>query len=139
MLKVIGVVLIILALAIGIVPAFTDCQSQGKSITLENGKTIPMKCHWTGRAEIAVAVPLALVGIMMIFSRRRESRVDLSVLGIALGVLAILIPIVLIGVCAMDTMTCVTAEKTTLVAAGAVAIAASLAALVLAARRKDAE
>ena len=137
--KAIAVLLIILALVLAIAPAFTDCQSQDKVITLENGKTISMKCHWTGRAEIGVAVPLGLVGIMLLFSRRRESRVDLSILGIALGVLAILFPTVIIGVCMTPTMTCVTAMEPILIAAGAVAVAASLAALVLAARRRDAE
>ena len=139
MLKAIAVLLIILALVLAIAPAFTDCQSQDKVITLENGKTISMKCHWTGRAEIGVAVPLGLVGIMLLFSRRRESRVDLSILGIALGVLAILFPTVIIGVCMTPTMTCVTAMEPILIAAGAVAVAASLAVLVLAARRRDAE
>ena len=139
MLKAIAVLLIILALVLAIAPAFTDCQSQDKVITLENGKNVSMKCHWTGRAEIGVAVPLGLVGIMLLFSRRRESRVDLSILGIALGVLAILFPTVIIGVCMTPTMTCVTAMEPILIAAGAVAVAASLAALVLSARRKDAE
>jgi hypothetical protein len=140
MFKIIGMVLIIVALVLAIAPAFTDCQSQDKVITLENGKTISMKCHWAGRAEIGVAVPLGLVGIMMALSRRRrENRVNLSVLGIALGALAILFPTVIIGVCMTPTMTCVTAMEPTLIAGGAVAAAASLVALVLAARRKDTE
>ena len=58
MLKAIGIALIIIAVALAIVPFFSDCESDGKMITLENGKQISMKCHWTGRAEIGVAVPL---------------------------------------------------------------------------------
>ena len=37
----------LLALVIGIVPFLTDCQSQGRALTLQTGRTIPMKCHWT--------------------------------------------------------------------------------------------
>jgi hypothetical protein len=139
MLKAIGVLLIILALVLAIAPAFTDCESQDKVITLENGKTISMKCHWTGRAEIGVAVPLGLVGIMLVLSRRRESRIDLSILGTALGAIAILFPTVIIGVCMTPTMTCVTAMEPVLISAGAVAVAASLAGLVLAVRRNKTE
>ena len=40
-----GVALVVLALATAIFPQFTDCESQGKMITLANGKTVSMKCH----------------------------------------------------------------------------------------------
>jgi len=51
------IALVALALGTAIVPQFTDCASQGKAITLANGKTVEMKCHWTARAEIAVGRP----------------------------------------------------------------------------------
>ena len=60
--KIMGGISIVLALVIGILPVFTDCLSQGRSLELANGKTVPMKCHWTGIAEIGVAVPLASGG-----------------------------------------------------------------------------
>ena len=56
--KVIGVLMVVLALVSGILPQFTDCSSQGRAITLPNGKQIDMKCHWTARAEAAMALPL---------------------------------------------------------------------------------
>ena len=37
--KIIGAVLIVLSLVVAIAPLFTDCQSQGRAIVLENGKT----------------------------------------------------------------------------------------------------
>ena len=76
--KVFGIALIVVALALAIVPGFTDCQSQGKSISLASGKTVPMKCHWTGVAEIGVAAPLVVVGAVMSFSRRKSNMMTLG-------------------------------------------------------------
>ena len=61
--KVLGGVMIVLALTMAIVPIFTDCQSQGRALTLQDGRTVPMKCHWAGIAAIGAAVPLGLAGV----------------------------------------------------------------------------
>jgi hypothetical protein len=132
--KVIGVILIVLALAIAIVPLFTDCQSQGRSIALPNGKTVPMKCHWTGRAELLLAGPLAAVGILMIVGRRKETMRALSIVGIVLGIGVILVPVYLIGVCASNEMLCNLIMKPSLILTGALVIVASVVALVMAGR-----
>ena len=71
--KVIAVIMVVLALVIGIVPQFTDCQSQGKAIALANGKEVPMKCHWTGQGEVALAVPLVALGAVTALSRRSNA------------------------------------------------------------------
>jgi hypothetical protein len=134
--KVIAVILIVLALVIGIVPQFTDCQSQGKAITLANGKTIPMKCHWTGIAELAVAVPLAICGSLLFFSKRKETRLVLAVLGIVLGAFAILFPTGLIGVCSSG-MLCEILMSPVLVLSGILTIAVAAIALFLAVRQKE--
>ncbi len=130
--KILGITLIVMALGIAIVPAFTDCQSQGKAIVLSSGKTVPMKCHWTGIAEIATGVPLAAVGIMMTFTRRKNSLYTLSGMGGILGIFAVLLPTTLIGVCTNMTALCNTVMQPTLTAMGSVAIAGSLGAMVLA-------
>ena len=64
--KIFGIALIVIALAMAVVPNFTDCQSQGLEIALPNGKTVPMKCHWTGQAEMALGAPILAVGAMML-------------------------------------------------------------------------
>jgi hypothetical protein len=128
--KAIGTFFIILALVIGIVPQFTDCLAQGKTIALPNGKTIPMKCHWTRQAEVAVAIPLGLVGILTFSSKRRETRRVLSGLGLSLGLVAILLPTTLIGVCASQEMMCNMVMKPTLIFAGALTMATGLVGLV---------
>jgi hypothetical protein len=137
MFKLFGVVLVVLAIALAVVPMFTDCQSQGKSIALPNGNTVPMKCHWSGVAEIGVAVPMVAVGAMMTFSRRKNNLMNLSVLGIALGAMAIAFPGGLIGVCGNPMMTCVTAMKPALFGLGGAAAAISVVGLVLSRKAED--
>jgi hypothetical protein len=126
-----GISLAVIALAIAIMPSFTDCQSQGKSITLANGKTIPMKCHWTAKAEIGVGVPILAVGAMLPFTRRKSGFYMLSVMGVVLGAVAILLPNNLIGVCTSG-MPCDTVMQPALTALGGLVIAGSLGGLVLA-------
>lgn len=134
--RVIAVVLIILSLVIGIVPQYTDCQSQGMAIELPNGKTIPMKCHWTATAELAVAVPLLATGVMLLIARRRETSLMLAAMGLILGVFTVLLPNVLIGVCS-SAMMCNLVMQPLLTLCGVLVIAASVAALVLTLRRKE--
>jgi hypothetical protein len=137
--KILGVAILALALAIAILPQYSTCASDGKYLTLANGRTIPMKCSWTARAEIAVGAPLAVVGAMMVFSRRKESKRNLAVLGITLGAMAILLPTKLIGVCAMPTNSCVTVLKPSMLALGSVVIGLSLVGLVMSQISKEKE
>ena len=72
-------ILIILALVVAIVPQFTDCQSQGRAIELPNGKTIPMKCHWTARGRAGPGCAAAGRGDPdCSFSKRKENLRSLS-------------------------------------------------------------
>jgi len=119
-------IILTLGLLAAIVPQFTDCASDGKSITLANGKTIPMKCHWSARAEIAVGVPILGIGLGSAFSRRKETVRTLSMLGVLLGALVILVPTTLIGVCGTPGMTCNTTLRPAMIAVGSLVIAASL-------------
>jgi hypothetical protein len=134
--KYLGIFIIVMALAIAIVPHYTDCQSQGKAITLANGSTIPMKCHWTGVAEIATGAPLAVVGAMMIPTRRKGNLMALGVMGIVLGAFAVMLPNNLIGVC-QTSMPCHTVMKPSLMVLGSLAIVGSMGALVLSRKAKD--
>lgn len=132
MFKVFGVAFLAIALAIAIIPNFTDCNSQGKFITMQSGKTTDMKCHWTGKAEIAVAVPIFGIGALMTFNRRRQSLMNLSVMGIILGAFAVALPTnLLIGVCTTPGMICNSVMSPSLMALGAVVTGVSLVGLVL--------
>jgi hypothetical protein len=125
--KALAVAMIVLALVLAIVPIFSDCQSAGRELALEGGRTIPMKCHWTGIAEAGVAVPLALAGVIALGVRRKETTRVVAIFGAAAGVLAILFPTVLIGVCSSASMPCNMLMKPILIAAGILAIVASIA------------
>jgi hypothetical protein len=128
--KGVAAVLIILALIVGIVPQFTDCLAQGQAIELPNGKSLPMKCHWTRQAEVAVALPLLAVGVLMLITRDRRTLRALAVVALVLGVSAILIPAYLIGVCASAEMICNMLMRPTLVFAGILIVATGFVALV---------
>ena len=56
-----------------------------------------MKCHWAGVAEVAAAIPLALAGIYALRSRRKETLRFAGLVGAVSGLMAILLPTVLIG------------------------------------------
>lgn len=117
--KIVAALMIVLALVVGIVPQFTDCESQGRHITTADGREIPMKCHWTARAEIALAVPLFAVGSLSAFTDGQRSRRAFGFLAAVLGVLVALLPTALIGVCGNPDMICNSFMKPFLIFTGA--------------------
>ena len=133
--KIAGIVIVVLALVVGIVPQFTDCMSQGKSLALANGNTVPMKCHWTAMAALGMSIPLLALGGIMAFSRRKETQRALSMLGVAMGVVVTMLPTYLFGVCGNAMMPCNNTMMPTLIFSGALIGVISLVTLVLA--RKD--
>jgi hypothetical protein len=128
--KSMGILMIVLALVIAIVPIFTDCLANGRSLTTADGRSVPMKCHWTAIAEIGLAVPLALLGFFNFTSKRKETFRTLNLISLTLGALVILFPTVLIGVCANPMMECNMIEKPTLILSGILVIGAGLITLV---------
>ncbi len=135
--KVPAALIIVLAIAIAVVPLVFNCQAEGKTLTLANGKTAPMKCFWTAMAEIAVAVPLLAVGGMLALSQRKETRRTLAITGGVLGAFAVLLPTALIGVCAMPGAHCNMIMLPTLLFAGTLVVALSLVTLFVSERRVE--
>jgi hypothetical protein len=132
MTKFLGVVMIILALVLAIAPAFTDCESQGKMLATADGRNVSMKCHWAGVAEVAAAIPLGIAGIYALRSRRKETTRFAGIIGAASGLMAILLPTLLIGVCGNPMMICNVLMRPILLASSILAIAASIALFVTA-------
>ncbi len=129
-----GIALIVFAIGMATIPQFTTCQSQGKSIQLQNGKTVPMKCYWSGQAELGTAAPIVAIGALMIANRRKENLRYLGIMGVVLGALAIAIPTNLIGTCS-SSMLCHTVMKPSLVSLGSLAIVASGVGIVMSFRK----
>lgn len=123
--KSMGILLIILALVIAIVPIFTDCLANGRQLETADGRFVPMKCHWTALAEMGMAVPLALLGVFNFTSKRKETFRTLNIVGLALGAMVILFPTMLIGVCSNKMMPCNMIELPTLIMSGILVIGAS--------------
>jgi len=119
--------MIVMALVLAIAPVFSDCQSQGRQLTLQDGRVVPMKCHWAGIAAVGAAVPLALAGVYALRNRRKETTRLAAIVGAASGAMGILFPTLLIGVCGNPSMICNLVMRPTLIAAGTLAIAASVA------------
>jgi len=130
--KFLGVAMILLAVVLAVAPVFTDCESHGKMLTTADGRSISMKCHWAGVAEVAAAIPLALAGIYALRSRRKETLRFAGIVGAVSGLMAILLPTLLIGTCGSPMMICNILMRPILLASGILAIAASIALFVTA-------
>lgn len=118
--KIIGIVLLVSALTLILVPSHFTCASHGRAIQLPGGKSIPMRCLWTSRAEIGLGVLLLAVGGLLFISRKLEARRFLSILALLLGIFIILFPTEFIGVCLNPDMPCVVVMKPTLLLIGMV-------------------
>jgi len=97
--RITGIIFTVLGLLIAIGPhfLFKVCEPKGDMI---------MKCFWSARAETGVGAVIAALGIAFIVFTCSKIRLGL-VIGIILsGINALLIPYVLIGGCAMESMTC---------------------------------
>jgi hypothetical protein len=121
-----AVILMLLAIVIAVLPQFTDCESQGRHLVLADGREIPMKCHWSAAGELGLGFPLLALGAVLFFSRQAETRRALGILGVVLGLIVVLIPTVLIGVCASLEMICNSIMKPALILAGSLVMAVSV-------------
>jgi hypothetical protein len=65
-----------------------------------------MKCFWTSRAELGIGALIAITGLFLLFARSGQVRFGFNISIVLAGILAALIPTVLIGVCPMPTMQC---------------------------------
>ncbi len=116
--KAIAIILLVLAVVLMVVPSFFTCASSGRTIQLSSGKSIPMKCLWTARAEIGLGILLLAVGALLFISRKLETIRSLSILALIIGILIILFPTMLIGVCGNPEMPCAAVMKPTLLLIG---------------------
>jgi hypothetical protein len=116
--KILAAVLIVAGFVTMVAPSFYNCAAEGKTIQLPGGRTIPMKCLWTARAEMGMGAMGLFAGILLLISRNLESRKFLSLLAFVLGIFVILFPTTLIGVCGNPEMPCASVMKPILLLTG---------------------
>ena len=158
--KVLAMLIVIAGLVIAVAPQYTNCEAQGGTMpsaatsgagvttspatTLASMQTpvaatiVPkMKCLWSARGALAVGAALAVAGALLFFARRKETRRALAILSALLGLCAVLLPTTLIGTCASDAAVCNTTMKPIMLAAGGLAVAASLVVLAINEVKRD--
>jgi hypothetical protein len=115
-------VLVILGALIVITPwyIFSVCEAKGvtshqmSKMSSTEGSDQPagmsagtiMRCGYTARAEAAVGALVILAGLTLIALPERDSRKALGIIGIGLGVVTVLVPTFLIGVCTAPDAPC---------------------------------
>lgn len=116
---------VIFSLLILVLGAFTAIAPYSFAHVCEVGEKV-MKCHWTGRIELFLGISIAVLGLLKLISADAKYQLGLNagILVNALGV--ILTPTVLIGVCGMKSMHCVTVAKPTLIVFGILILVTSL-------------
>jgi drug/metabolite transporter (DMT)-like permease len=67
---------------------------------------LPMPCGYTARAETGIGALIVVAGSLLIVRNTRETRQAVGVFTIATGVLVILFPTVLIGMCKLADHPC---------------------------------
>ena len=65
-----------------------------------------MKCHWTAQAELGTGILIGLLGLLLMIFKSGQTRLGLNLSAILNGILALLIPTALIGVCGGVHMSC---------------------------------
>ncbi|MDL2236248.1 DUF4418 family protein [Christensenellaceae bacterium OttesenSCG-928-K19] len=123
-----GVLLLLLLLVI--VPV---CDGQ---VETASGSFIPMKCHWMSQAVLLFACLLILLGILLMASAGRETRLMLLIVTAACAVCVLLLVTALIGVCGSPTMRCNYATKPALQVFSVVLLVFSGASIINVARKK---
>ena len=114
-----GIVIAVLGLLTALIPTviFKVCEAM-------DGKF--MKCHWTSQTEVAVGIATLVLGVLIVLSKEKGAGAAYAVASAINGVLVILIPTVVIGVCGSADMPCNSGTKPALIIAGALIIVTAL-------------
>ena len=122
-----AIILIVLGILLVVSPwtIAPVCEVNGMFAQLANGKTLPMPCGWTARAEVGMGVLIILAGLLLTFSQSAETKRMIGLFSVALGVLTILFPLYITKMCALADHPCNLLTKPVLVILGIAIIAVS--------------
>ncbi|MBR2991816.1 MAG: DUF4418 family protein [Clostridiales bacterium] len=117
--KITGIVIAVLGLITALIPTviFKVCEAM-------EGKF--MKCHWTSQTEVAIGIVTLVLGVLIILTKEKAAAAAYSVASAINGLLVILIPTVVIGVCGSADMPCHSGTKPALIIAGALIVVVAL-------------
>ena len=104
----IGALLVFLGIIVILAPwvIFPVCEMHGLFVETKTGMKLPMPCGYTARAETGVGALIAVAGGLLIARRTPETKQAVGVFSIAAGVLVILLPTVIIGMCRLADHPC---------------------------------
>ena len=104
----IGALLIILGILVILTPwiLFPVCEVEGMYLKTASGMQQPMKCGWSARAETAMGALIMLAGGLIIVRGTPETRQAAGIFTVAFGVLVIVFPTILIGMCMLADHPC---------------------------------
>ncbi len=117
--KITGIVIALLGLLTALIPTviFKVCAAM-------DGKF--MKCHWTSQVEVALGITVLVLGLLIVLAKENAASSAYAAASAINGVLVILIPTVVIGVCGSADMPCNSGTKPALIIAGALVIVVAL-------------
>ena len=95
-------------------------------LELVNGKQVPMRCHWTARAEMIFGALIVVVGLMIAFLKKPGERQRLYHQVALLGLVTILTPLFILPTCMNPDMSCNVGTKPALVILGGLVLIAGL-------------
>ena len=117
--KITGIVIALLGLLTALIPTviFKVCAAM-------DGKF--MKCHWTSQVEVALGIAVLVLGLLIVLAKENAASSAYAVASAINGVLVILIPTVVIGVCGSADMPCHSGTKPALIIAGSLIVVVAL-------------
>jgi hypothetical protein len=105
---------------------FPVCEMEGKFVETKAGKLLPMPCGYTARAETGLGALVGLVGLGMIALPSYGSRRAFGVMAVGLGAVVMLVPTMLIGMCAAPDHICRVATQPALLLLGGITVIGGL-------------
>ena len=120
-----ALLLIVLGCLIALTPyhLFPVCKA---TVPTASGGAVPMKCFWTARAVLGNGGMIAFAGLLLLFVKTPGVRLGAALAPFSAGLLAVMTPHGLIGVCPGETMACHMGTLPALTLLGSFAVLAAI-------------
>jgi drug/metabolite transporter (DMT)-like permease len=104
----IGALLVLFGIVIALTSwvIFPVCEMHGLYAETKTGVKLPMPCGYTARAETGIGALIVVGGGLLIARSTPETRQAVGIFTIATGILVVLFPTILIGMCRLADHPC---------------------------------